>query len=128
MAIDNAADLATALKVLRSEIGKKDIPAHWVEFLLMVAAAGPKGVTTKEVADCIGMSQGISSRTVRVLSRYPDAESRKQMGYDMLVTVPDYEYRHRQRVFLSAKGEHIFKKLDRYFKVVDPLPSSDAFQ
>ena len=59
--------------------------------------------------------------------RYPDAKSRKQMGYDMLVTVPDYEYRHRQRVFLSAKGEHIFKKLDRYFKVVDPLPSSDAF-
>jgi len=115
MAITNPSDLASILSVIRTEIGKKDVPTIWLEFLLRVAASGSRGITTKQVAEEIGMNQGIASRMVKIMSRYQDAKSRKMEGYDVFVAVPDYEYRHRQRVFLSAKGKSLVQKLERYF-------------
>ncbi len=52
------------LGFVRVVIGKKDMPIYWLELFLKVAEHGEFGVTTKEIADELGMTQGIASRTV----------------------------------------------------------------
>lgn len=109
--------LATILNILRTEIGdKKDMPVYWLEFFLLVSQAGPRGVTTKEVAEEIGMGQPIASRMVKLLSRYPDPVTKKMEGADIYVTFLDHEYRHRTRVALSAKGQRIAAHIKKYLE------------
>lgn len=103
-----------ALRLLRDEIGKKDMPVYWLEFFLMVAEAGETGATTKEIADQIEMGQGIASRMVKLLSRYYDHETGMMAGADLFSIVPDHIHRHRQRVFLSEHGKAVAKKIEEY--------------
>lgn len=104
--------LATTLKTLRSEIDKKDIPLIWVEFFLLVAATKDKGIRTQEVQKELGMTQGIASRMVKLMSTYMDPVSRTMQGYNVFTTLPDHEYRHQQRVYLSSKGKAIAAKVE----------------
>lgn len=109
----NFDQLAKVLEVFSSETGKKDVPAHWVQFFCHVVSAGPRGVTTKEVADEIEMNQGIASRMVRIMSRYMDTKTREMEGYDVYITFLDHEYRHRQRIALSAKGKVVAEAIQK---------------
>lgn len=105
-----------ALRTLRLAVGKKDIPAIWLEFFLIVADAEPKGITTQEVIEELDLTQGIASRIVKMLSKYYDPIKKEQAGYDLFVTAPDHFYRHRQRVFLSDFGKSVATKLMEHFK------------
>ncbi len=102
---------ARFLKVLRTEIGKDDLPIQWAEFFLLVCAAGNRGVTTKEVCDEINFAQAPASRMVKHMSQYLDPKTRTVKGYDIYTTFPDFEHRHRQRIVLSNKGKLIAEKL-----------------
>jgi len=113
--------LGNVLKTLRADLEndphkgteKQGMPSYWVEFFLKVAAAGPEGVNTKEVAEEIGMTQAASSRMVKLMSQYMDPDTRKMLGRDIYVTFPDMEYLHRQRVRLSKKGIAIAEKFQK---------------
>lgn len=116
MPINKLADLSLALKTLRTEIDKKDIPLIWVEFFLLVAASKDKGIRTQEVQKELGMTQGIASRMVKLMSRYIDPDTKQYAGADIFTTLPDHEYRHQQRVFLSTKGKEIARKIEAIMK------------
>jgi len=111
----DCAKLANVLKVLRTELDKKDVPLIWIEFFLLVAASEGKGIRTQEVQKELGMTQGIASRMVKLMSLYLDPVTRKMEGYDVFTTLPDFEYRHQQRVYLSAKGKEIAAKIESMF-------------
>ena len=126
-------DMRKAIRSIQEDIGRKETPLYWFEFLLIVAEAGDKGVLTKDAANTLGMSQGIASRMVRLLSRYhkkPKGHESKDRnnenntdnayrdndfeGLDILQTSQDLLYRHQQRVFLAEKGIKIMKKAGLY--------------
>jgi DNA-binding MarR family transcriptional regulator len=100
-------ELSKTIGILREAVGKKDIPAIWLEFFLRVADAGEKGIRTQELIHDLDMTQGIASRTVKLLSRYYNTVTEQSEGYDLLVTAPDFYYRKQQRVFLSDRGKII---------------------
>ncbi len=115
MAINNAGDLANVLKVLRTEIGKKGTPGIWLEFYLIVADSGDKGVRSQKVQKELGMTQGVASRMTKLMSRYPDPKNHGRMiGQDIFISHQDDYHRAQQRVFLSAKGRSIYEKLKSY--------------
>jgi len=107
----NLSYLVKSISVLRKEIDKKDVPATWLEFFLLVAEAGEAGITTKEVSERVGVTQGVGSRTVKLLSQYYNHTTGETDGLDLLVTVSDQVHRHRQRVLLSEKGKGIIAKV-----------------
>jgi DNA-binding MarR family transcriptional regulator len=127
------AEMRKAIRSIQEDIDKKEMPLYWFEFLLMVAEAGDKGILTKEASQTLGMTQGIASRMVRLLSRYHKSEKehesngRNKMnnsdnadrdndyeGLDILQTRQDLHYRHQQRVFLTEKGITIMKRAGLY--------------
>ena len=112
--IDN---LTKALEYLKDTIGKKDMPLYWVELLLRVAASGDKGVTTKEVAEVVGMTQGIASRTVKLLPHYYNTVTEQWEGHNILHALQnDPIHRHRQRIYLTEHGKYIIDGLVRILK------------
>lgn len=105
-------NLVRALNFLCDAIGKKDIPLYWVTLILLVYEAGEKGITTKEASESINMTQGIASRTVKLLSRYLNANTKQLDGFDILVALQnDLENRQRQRIYLSEHGKQIVKEM-----------------
>jgi len=86
-------------------------PLNWAVMFLTVGTAGDGGTTTKELTEIVGVSQGIVSRTVRVMSRSYNPQADCIEGMDLIRTEQDMFNRHRQRVFLSEKGKVVFKKL-----------------
>ena len=116
--------LRQAIHHIQSEIGKKEMPAYWIEFLLLVAEAGDEGITTKKTVETLGMSQGIASRIVKLMSDcYFEKDFKAQYdksnedtplvrfeGYGLLKTESDLVHRHRQRLFLSEKGKRIVEE------------------
>lgn len=105
--------LQQAICHIRTEIDKKDMPAYWIEFLLIVADAGDDGITTVEAAKLINMTQGIASRTVKLLSSYYDETNKVLTGPQILKTKTDLQHRHRQRVLLSEKGKQMMEEVKR---------------
>jgi DNA-binding MarR family transcriptional regulator len=100
------------LVFIREVVGKKDMPLYWVEFFLKVAEHGEIGVTTREVAAELGMTQGIASRTVKLMSRHLNPKTKTIEGFDLLVAVNnDMVHRHRQRVYLSDHGKKIIEQI-----------------
>lgn len=101
-----------ALQYLCNTLGKKDIPLYWVMLILLVAESGSNGTTTKEVAENINMSQGIASRTVKLLSKYVNPVTKQLEGLGILVALQnDLHYRHRQRIYLTEHGKQMVEKL-----------------
>ena len=102
--IYNAARL---IAVFRLEIPGRELPAYWIEFLLLIALSGEEGITTVDLAAQIGMGRAIASRVTKIMSRYFDAETQAESGYGLIVTATDKVLRHRQRLFLSEKGKQL---------------------
>ena len=90
---------------------------YWVEFFINVGESGEKGILTKELSEEMGITQGIASRMVKLLSTFkevnPETGISEVKGQGLFMTYPDDEYRHRQRVRLSSKGKDIFIKVLR---------------
>lgn len=109
----SASKLIKALKFISETLDKKDVPLYWVTLVLTVYEAGDKGVTTKEAAEDIDMTQGIASRTVKLLSRYIDA-SGNLVRFDLLVAMQnDLHHRHRQRIYLTEHGKNVVEAMLR---------------
>ena len=106
MSIVTFTNLREAINAIRTAFGddKKDMPLSWAELLLLVAERGDEGITTKEIYETLNMSQGIASRTVKLMSTYYDKQTEQVDGYDLLSIHQDMVYRHRQRVRLTPKG------------------------
>lgn len=108
----SAMKLIHALKFMCEMLGKKDVPLYWVVLVLIVYEAGEIGITTKEAAEAINMTQGIASRTVKLLSRYVDPTTGEVAGHDILIALQnDIHYRHRQRIYLTEHGKHVVKEM-----------------
>ena len=115
MAIENVSDLACLLKALRHEIGhSKDIPTYWLEYFLLVAASGDRGIRTIEIQKELDMVQGIASRLEKLMSLHLNKKTHKMEGLDIFEPQQDHEYRHQKRLFLSKKGRGILEKLEDY--------------
>ena len=112
----NLDKLCLALNSIRTSINIKAIPLYWVEFLLIVAKSGDKGITTMEVCKELGMTQGIASRLVKMMSLHLDSKTKEIKGNDLLQTEQDLEFPHRQRVLLSAKGKQIIDNALSFLK------------
>jgi len=111
------AKLAKAFKFLCDVTGKKDIPMYWGTFLLIVAEAGELGITTKEVSEAIDMTQGIASRTVKLMSKFYNPATKEVDGLDLLVALNnDMHYRQRQRVYLTDHGKQVVEQLKKILK------------
>lgn len=106
--------LRHAIHHIQSEIGKKELPAYWIEFLLLVAEKGDEGITTKEAAEILDMTQGIASRTVKLMTKHYNPATKEVEGFDVLTTTQDMEYRHRMRVYLTEKGKKIVEEAVRF--------------
>lgn len=102
--------LRRCMCLLRTAVSKKPVPAYWLEFFLLVAETGEEGITTLDAGESIGMTPGIASRTVKLLSKYTD-ETGKLVGPDLFVIVPDHIHRQRMRIFLSKNGKKLAAKL-----------------
>lgn len=109
----NVYKMYKALRFMREFLDKKEVPAYWLEFIILVHMAGPQGINTKEVASELGMTQGIASRLVKIMSLYHDRESESQLGFNILGAIPDMEFRHRQQVYLTKKGEELMKGIEK---------------
>lgn len=111
------------LRFVRETIGKKDMPLYWLELFLKVAEHGEFGVTTKEIAEELGMTQGIASRTVKLMSRYVNPKTKQCEGFDLLVSVKnDMIHRHRQRLYLSEHGKQVVEQI---WKILLPKSASN---
>jgi len=106
--------LVNALKFMCEVLGKKEVPLYWVILILLVYNAGERGTTTKEASEAINMTQGIASRTVKILSRYVNPVSNQLAGFDILVALRnDLHHRHRQRIYLTDHGKQVVAELLR---------------
>lgn len=111
--------LATAVRMLREELdtkepklpGQKTLPAYFLDFFMLTAAAGEKGITTIELSEQTGLSQSLASRTVKMLSTYKIDDVTRGPG--LVVKGYDEEFQHRQRIFLSPKGRKLAAKLKK---------------
>ena len=105
---------AEALKYLRTYLDKKTVPMYWIEFLLVVAAAGDQGTTTVEAAKEVNMQQAIASRTVGILSESWNKETRRMEGYQLIMPLQnDPHYKQRQRLYLTKKGKALVADLEK---------------
>lgn len=106
--------LIKALKFMCETLGKKDVPLYWVVLILLVYEAGEMGTTTKEASEAINMTQGIASRTVKLLSRYVNPVTNQLDGFGILVALQnDLHHRHRQRIYLTDHGKQIVAEMLR---------------
>ncbi len=103
LAIHQLDTLKAGIEILRKGVGRKDVPAYWLEFLLVVATAGPAGINQMDAYAQVGMLPGIASRVVKLMSKYEDTTG-KMEGYDLIKIGQDTLLRHRKRLFLSKKG------------------------
>lgn len=110
----NLTKMSEALHSIRNDIGKKEMPIYWLEFILLVYKSGEDGITTIEASNSLGMTQGIASRMVKLMSKYHNPKTKESDGLDILETKPDLKFRHRQRVVLTEKGKEILKRAESY--------------
>ena len=100
-----ARDCAKAVAAIRSQgVGKKDMPASWVQIFFVVADAGNNGVLTTELIREMKMSGPVLSVILKKMSLYPGSDGGKIEGPDLFNSAKDLKHRARQRVFLSEKG------------------------
>ena len=98
-------EYAEAVAAIRSQgVGKKDMPASWVQIFFVVADAGNNGVLTTELIREMKMSGPVLSVILKKMSLYPGSDGGKIEGPDLFNSAKDLKHRARQRVFLSEKG------------------------
>lgn len=115
--MSNLEKMADAIKYFCAITEKKDMPLYWLAFFLLVAKHGEYGVTTKEASEEIGMTQGIASRTVKLMSLYRNPDTGNREGLGLLIPLQNDEtFRARQRVYLTDKGREVAKKLHEIMK------------
>ena len=103
--------LIKAAQFLGDAFGKNEAPLNWVIFLLTVAETGDKGITAPELAIEVGVSQGIISRTTKLMTSSYNPAAKQIIGLDLLKTEQDFYYRNRQRVYLSEHGKAVVARL-----------------
>jgi len=113
----NLENMAKAIKYFCTVTEKKDMPLYWLAFFLLVAKNAEHGITTKEASEEIGMTQGIASRTVKLMSLYRNPETNQREGLGLLIPLQNDEtFRARQKVYLTDKGREIAAKLQEIMK------------
>jgi len=106
--------MLTVSKTLREAFNMgNNVPATWIEMFIMVMTSNGKGVRAQEVKDTLGMSQGIVSRAVSLLSLNFNPETKKMEGKDIYVKELDLEYKHQVRIFLSKEGKALAAKVGK---------------
>ena len=105
--------LSRCIGIMRKSIpDRKNVPAYWLELLLVVAAAGEDGINQMDAYAKVGMHPGIASRVVKLMSKYP-GKSGEIEGYNLIKTEQDTFLRHRQRLFLTKKGLALIASIKR---------------
>jgi DNA-binding MarR family transcriptional regulator len=89
-----------------------NVPATWVEAFIMVYASGSEGIRAQELIEQTGVSQGIISRMISLLSLSFNPETKKMEGKDIFKKELDNEYRHQVRIFLSKEGKALAAKIE----------------
>lgn len=101
-------------KLIRATFNQgNNVPATWVEMFLMVMSAKNKGVRSQEIKDELGMTQGIVSRAVSILSLTFNPETKQMEGMDIFDKQLDHIYKHQVRVFLSKEGKALAAKVEK---------------
>lgn len=90
-----------------------NVPATWVEAYLLIYAAGDKGVRAQELKEITGVSQGIMSRMIGILSLTFNPETKAMEGKDIFKKELDNYHLHQVRVFLSKEGKALAKKVEK---------------
>lgn len=80
-------------------------------FILVAQRDG--GITMKELADQLGISQASCSRNVAALSRW---HRLNKPGHDLVIATEDPAERRRKIVFLTPKGKRVIKSLTDIIK------------
>jgi len=109
----NTDKILAVSKTLREAFNMgNNVPSTWIEMFIMVMASNGKGVRAQEVKEQLGMSQGIVSRAVTLLSLNFNPETKKMEGKDIYVKELDLEYKHQVRIFLSKEGKALAAKVE----------------
>ena len=110
MTVDKFVEVSRAIRAGLKQ--GNNIPATWIETFILVAAAKDKGVRSQEIKDTLGMTQGIVSRMLTLLSLKFNADTKEMEGLDIYDKQLDYEYKHQVRVFLSEEGKALAAKVE----------------
>jgi DNA-binding MarR family transcriptional regulator len=83
-----------------------EMPPQTIETYLWVAMQ--PGLTMKEIADRVGLSQSAISRNIQALSKW---HRLNKPGYDLVTATEDPRERRRKIVTLTPKGERVATSL-----------------
>lgn len=90
-----------------------NVPATWVEAFIMVYASGSEGIRAQELIEQTGVSQGIISRMISLLSLNFNPETKKMEGKDIFKKELDNCYKHQVRIFMRKEGQKLAAKVGK---------------
>lgn len=107
-----------ALDKMQRTMGKRseansDLTVTWVEILFHIAAAGEKGITSKELEQNIQVAQGIISRTTKYLGVYKNRVTGKMEGYGFVSKTKDPDNLHRDLILLTSRGKKFMAEIEQ---------------